>query len=123
MDGTAVDGGASFSRSRKINRACMCKRHFRRPRDSRSKSARSGSRRRNEQPGQILQRGESIPLFSSLSFLRNKNKTRENTPCEKIFLISFSSNASEQNYRIEGSTESSFIVIRDNKSMNYGFEL
>lgn len=67
MDGTAVDGGASFSRSRKINRACMCKRHFRRPHDSRSKSARSGSRRRNEQPGQILQRGESIPLFSSLS--------------------------------------------------------
>lgn len=42
----------------------------------------------------------SFPL--SLSFLRNKNKTRENTPCEKIFLISFSSNASEQNYRIEG---------------------
>lgn len=63
----------------------------------------------------------SFPL--SLSFLRNKNKTRENTPCEKIFLISFSSNASEQNYRIEGSTESSFIVIRDNKSMNYGYEL
>lgn len=50
--------------TRKINRACMCKRHFRRPRDSRSKSARSGSRRRNEQPGQILQRGRISPSLS-----------------------------------------------------------
>lgn len=61
--------GCSFSRW-KINRACMCKRHFRRPRDSRSKSARSASRRRNEQPGQILQRGRttSCPFSPFPSF-------------------------------------------------------
>lgn len=47
--------------------------------------------------------GESLPLSLSLylSFLRNKNKTGENTRCEKIFVIFL---FVEQNYRIEGST-------------------